>query len=746
MPVNAPYRFARINRWVHKPAWGHLASHDVPFADGLDGEFTVEITACSPICVGGERSGGGDSATAVLPYRLPDGRYAIPKSTLEGMIRSTLEIAAFGRLGERIEARWPAIRDLSAPASPTVQEHFKDRLTETTGVWNQDRLVVRPKVCAGWLHKADNAIALIPCELSRPHISDVFSECAQAGCASNQDAFENGGDDAPERYELLGVGADNLIALEKHFLADPKTNHPHTRGPRTYYIHQSHCKVVPAGTAGSDLGTVVVTGRIAGSIRGQGKKKREFTFYSPSRTEVINGNSSRTPLIVSQDVCDAFLDVNVGRQDKSTAPAWLFWRSEFNEGRPVPVFWIADQTGEPEAIGLSYMFKMPFGASTSDLLGNSSEDHLAPPEKDRKTDLPSTILGEAAFMDDGGNVSGRKGRLTILPAIATSKATKPQDQPVTRTLTSPKPGFYSAYVRQGAQSNNAVPGTEPMAVFSPKRRGSPTETSAPELAGVKLWPAAAQPDIRRQPIDRDLKAGGDHTLTHLHPLPKETSFATTLRFHNLRPVELGAVLWALRLGMGDDEDVVRRLGMGKAYGLGEVTMKVGKLRFFGPDTPDDVEAADYLKCFEEHMTVAYATREANAPEGAHWADSPQVRALRAAATPGAAGHLEVMDRQEQTVAKKNQAFLPAFVDETAEISRVPVNHPPPPPQELAEGDHVQITAGPGVGPDLIDREGIIIGPLNRRKKYPVQLLDDAGRKTADQRAIKAEALRLIDRA
>jgi len=283
-----------------------------------------------------------------------------------------------------------------------------------------------------------------------------------------------------------------------------------------------------------------------------------------------------------------------------------------------------------------------------------------------------------------------------------------------------------------------------MAVYAPKRPGTPTATSAPELAGVKLWPAAAQPDIRHQPADRDLQAGGDHTLTHLHPLPKGTSFTTIMRFHNLRPVELGALLWALRLGMADNEEVVRRLGMGKAYGLGEVTMKVGKLRFFGPDTPDDIEAADYLKCFEEHMTAAYATREANAPVGAHWADSPQVRALRAAATPRAAGHLEVMDRQEQTAAKKNQAFLPAFVDETAEISRVPVNHPPPPPQELAEGDHVRITAGPGVGPDLIDREGIIIGPLNRRKKYPVQLLDNAGHKTADQRAIKAEALRLID--
>ena len=33
MTVNAPFRFARINRWIYTPAWAPLVSHDVPFAD-----------------------------------------------------------------------------------------------------------------------------------------------------------------------------------------------------------------------------------------------------------------------------------------------------------------------------------------------------------------------------------------------------------------------------------------------------------------------------------------------------------------------------------------------------------------------------------------------------------------------------------------------------------------------------------------------------------------------------------------
>ena len=43
MTISLPSRFARINRWIHLPAWGPLASHDVPFADGLSGTATLRL-------------------------------------------------------------------------------------------------------------------------------------------------------------------------------------------------------------------------------------------------------------------------------------------------------------------------------------------------------------------------------------------------------------------------------------------------------------------------------------------------------------------------------------------------------------------------------------------------------------------------------------------------------------------------------------------------------------------------------
>ena len=55
MTVNAPFRFARINRWIYTPAWAPLVSHDVPFADGLSGTATVKVVAKTPLIVGGRR-------------------------------------------------------------------------------------------------------------------------------------------------------------------------------------------------------------------------------------------------------------------------------------------------------------------------------------------------------------------------------------------------------------------------------------------------------------------------------------------------------------------------------------------------------------------------------------------------------------------------------------------------------------------------------------------------------------------
>ena len=113
MTVHAPFRFAPINGEVYFPKWGPLVSHDVPFKDGMSGEVTIEIEAKTPLLVGGiRRKAQPGREGEVWPFKAADGTYAIPGSTLQGMTRSILEVAALGRLGPFVYDRGIGFRDL----------------------------------------------------------------------------------------------------------------------------------------------------------------------------------------------------------------------------------------------------------------------------------------------------------------------------------------------------------------------------------------------------------------------------------------------------------------------------------------------------------------------------------------------------------------------------------------------------------------------------------------------------------
>ena len=104
MTVKAPFAFARIPRAVWYPDWGDRVSHDVPFKDGWSGALTLKLTAATELLIGGERRKATDQqAGEVWPVQLPDGTYAIPPSSLQGMIRNIMEIACFGKLGPWVE-------------------------------------------------------------------------------------------------------------------------------------------------------------------------------------------------------------------------------------------------------------------------------------------------------------------------------------------------------------------------------------------------------------------------------------------------------------------------------------------------------------------------------------------------------------------------------------------------------------------------------------------------------------------
>ena len=626
MPIKAPFRFARINRWIYEPAWADLVSHDVPFADGLSGEAVVEITARSSILVGGDRrKATADQAGEVRPFQLPDGGYAIPGSALQGMARSILEVAGFGRLGPWVADRKFGIRDLSG--TPTARAHYQDRLSEKVG----NHVTINSR--AGWLMKSkDGSPYILPCKYARIRLDDVlkFKQAllespnpppAGVLCAESC---------AKERYKwFMGGLPGGTAALSANFDIEDPQDHSHNKGNiRITYSRCSH-----ATTGGGTPGTLVLTGKPQGGTGG-GDKKWEFVFYGHDRRSAKTaGTAAANAQPVSADVWDAFLLLHEEQLGQDANPNWDFWQAEFDNGHPIPVFyWRAG--GKITALGTAFAFKVAHGKSIRDLLGHSDAGHLEPVEK-MKLDLAHLIFGVAAEHDDGRGLK-RRAHFGLARADGVPRLCRPARPSI---LLGPKPSYAGLYVRQ-RHDNHPLQNDELLATYSPRITPEDPHLHRPELSGVKIWPARDAGQFDPDEVHPDL-AGSLQVQTNLFTLPPRTVFRSRLTFHNLRPVELGAVLWALSYGeadaFGDDPNAVtmrHRLGMGKPLGLGEVTIRVTGLKTEAACPSSNlaasgITAAKLVHHFKAHMKSASVY-------GPEWSKSKQVRALLKAATPSPA--------------------------------------------------------------------------------------------------------------
>ena len=648
MAVRAPFNFARIPRKVWYPDWGELVTHDVPFADGWSGHIELEIEAKTELLVGGPRRKATDERGGeVWPVHLPDGSYAIPPSALQGMIRAILEISCFGKLGPWIDDRRFAVRDISTNA--TGRQIYGARMTVPgrTGTFDSP---FEPRTKTGWLIKCDGGCEIIPCEMSRINVGNIVSLATLTKQAELNQKLTSSSD-AKARIKTwndYGPGSDQIrIDLE------PAQAHRHSRGQ---YIHYSR-----ATAGGTTEATLVLTGKPQPGL-GNGSKKWDFAFYRPHRNDASDSTKPRIP--VPPDVQRDFLLIHSppkGSGQKEN-PNWTVHKVAFEGGDPIPIFYLetvgADKKPLKEtvaAMGTAFMFKLAQTNSTHQMLKNSSADHVSPMSD---LDLPSLIFGT---VEGEEGKPGFKQSLKRRASFEWAVAQLPQNAcgPIASNatiLSSPKPSYYPIYVRQPNRDGNQLQlrrkqhpqgldrdvADQSYASYTPLSADNPVELYSPELAGTKLWPAA--PDRLQSPhlnLPQPPQAvqGNNKVQIRLNALPVGAKFAVKLHIHNLRAAEVGALLWALTFG---DEDALHgkpgkyrhRLGMGKPFGLGSLSLVVRNTDGLRPNAPDS--PSNFLVQFLE---------EANSFVGRNrdWSTCSAVRALYKTADPSASEQTTYMN-------------------------------------------------------------------------------------------------------
>jgi CRISPR-associated protein (TIGR03986 family) len=610
MNVSAPYNFVQLAPQVARAADLHAELAGLPWQDdpvpgGLSGCLDVEITADTPILVG-----AGVDASGVKNFvQTPDGTPAIPGSSWRGMIRNVLEIAAFGRMA-LVDDQRTAVRDLT----PSARLDYGERFTESRSGG------FAPKSRAGWLAIRDGRLELRPCdfarieheELGKPGLSPEFTNRLTLAEQRFNEAKHKEDDTkaasvVEAAYRNAGRSPVEDVTL---FVQDQEAAHLHSKKKHLVYrkaaLSASAAQGTSAVPASKQTGTLVFTGKPSS------RKHLEFFFF----------NRHPTALPV-EDAWSKFLAVHEGQEKPSQT--WLWRRAQLYAGNAIPVFWLPGDNGEVDQIGLAMMFKLAADKTIGEMIGNTNPDH----RDETLIDLPTRIFGHIAgkTSGDGQEIDGFRTRVSFGWATAVAETYQTSPSVYSFHLQKPKPGYVPSYVRQ--KDFEGVEGTRLLSWEV--NGGDGTKTVRAQYRSYMNWPRKTPLDEeirgwKRYPVrPPDLVCTADRTnseASHLRPLlPRADGilprFTGRLRYHNLHPVELGALVWALTFG--GRANLRHALGMGKPLGWGAVRIAL---------TGQDAEAqVDLMRPFVEAMEGWAASKRINGG----WQGSTQIRQLLAMA-------------------------------------------------------------------------------------------------------------------
>lgn len=421
---------------------------------------------------------------------------------------------------------------------------------------------------AGWLRFENNAWRIYPCEFARVHqheIINYFDITYEKWADKNRKT-------APQRYNLIGICPEIQFNQNGHNSTNQVIANISKDG-------QYQGKLVVTGQPGSFFSKKNVN-------EPKGAKKYEFIFYHPLKIS----------LEVSAKVMCGFKQIHEKTEE------WKFWLRNLSIlQHGIPVFFHYDNENQIKSLGLAMMYKLPYNNSIHDAIKHTSPTHLDY-VKNHQLDMADLMFGS---LGENNNQTNLRGRVNIGLANINADAVN-LDWSSATILNSPKPNYYPTYIRQKRGNN----------VFDQLME------DRAELSGWKRYPSKSQ-NIIHAPTDASLLV-----QVKLETLPPTHTFTSKLRFHNLRPIELGALLWCL--DFGNRSELRHSLGMGKPYGLGQVSIEIKQSTLRRNDQEDisnvDFFLEDCRKNFIGFMDKALGVTS--------WLDSDSIRAILYYSKPG----------------------------------------------------------------------------------------------------------------
>ena len=264
-------------------------------------------------------------------------------------------------------------------------------------------------------------------------------------------------------------------------------------------------------------------------------KKYEYVFQRPNFKEPYYE-------LYSQDLYDRILDIE-SELDQSL---WRYFKDlKINS---IPVFYKLDSQGKKVIhFGFSKIYKLNNTHYLKELepLKSYFQEEKQRQKDDLKYDLAQLIFGHTS---DGDALKGR-----VMIGHAISKNAVPQANHEERVLGSPKPSFYPAYL---LQSENIDQKNVHYKTYL---------DSHAELKGFKKYPL-------HNTIKPNTNIDNENIASEFTPIQSGAIFCGKIRYHNLRKVELGALISAITFH--NCQNSFHNIGSVKPYGYGKIKVEI----------------------------------------------------------------------------------------------------------------------------------------------------------------------------
>lgn len=328
---------------------------------------------------------------------------------------------------------------------------------------------------------------------------------------------------------------------------------------------------------------------------------------------------------LSSDLRDSFLKI-YKRKDTGASP---FFDEMLDKEKRIPVSFIKDNDGGIKALGLSYMIRCPYKYSVRDLV-NKEQKRPECVDADGKVKVKRD-LSDAIFGWVDGN-SCQKGRVQICNAYA--EYGTQEKELVKGVLGEPKASFYPLYLKQqeGGQYKNY-------------------DSDDALISGRKLY----RVHKGNEPLDLPQGNGNEKIENKFRPIPAGNSFKMRINVHNLRKVEIGALLSAITFHK--TPGVYHNIGSAKGFGYGK--LKCAALNLDGLKFAEE----DYLRAFEMEMD-----KFVKSSFKCNWAKTSQIMRMMAIMSEHTPQEVRMMVLEDYTREKKvRQVSLDASFREQRKV-------------------------------------------------------------------------------